>query len=254
MMGLDDPMLKRIWKAFDTPDGGDMRASGLRVPNTAMWADDIARFRFRAAGSRMGNLMLSMSGVGDRPLFLSTQFGKTLGQFTSFGFAAVGRIALMRVQAKDMAALNASLMAMAMGAIIYQLKTTATGGRTSDDPMEWTVRAFDNSGLHGWLANADGLLSRATAGHVGINTLGPSDTSRVWSPLDLFEAFGGPSYGMAKGLLKAFGSITGDLADHGRVNRQAVEDARKILPSHSLFYMSWLYRMAEQAVPEGPSE
>jgi hypothetical protein len=77
-------------------------------------------------------LLVLTPGVGDRPIWMSSQMGALIGQFRTFILAATHRIALAQLQQRGAATLNRALFAVAMGMIVYAEKTIQAG----KDPFE----------------------------------------------------------------------------------------------------------------------
>jgi len=248
-VNLDEKKLLNIWKSFES-DGGVIRESGLKLPNTQNWKDANAVKDFRLAMSRQGNYMLSIAGVGDKPLFLSTEIGKTLSQYMNFGFAATSRIALMRLQARDMAALNASVMAMAIGAGVWTLKQKINDPTKEIDvtPGDMAIHAFDSSGLIGWLFNADGLLTHATQGHYGVNSMLSSNETEVYGPLDFLEVGAGPTYSWGKDFLSSIGNFAMDIRADGAPSHRSTKQLRETLPFTNAFYLRGLFDAVEESL------
>src|SRR5690606_21488882 len=88
MSGIDPEMAGRIaeqFRQFGSRDGA------LAIPNSERWTDRQAVTAFRAAVSKEVDRIIVTPGVGDRPLWMSTEAGKMIGQFKSFSLASAQR-------------------------------------------------------------------------------------------------------------------------------------------------------------------
>ena len=186
------------------------------------------------------------------PLFASTEIGKTISQYMSFGLAATSRISLMRLQARDMAALNASVMAMAIGAGVYTLKTKINkpNEEMTDTPEEFAINAFDSSGLVGWLFTGGTIMNEAVQGNFGVNSMLPLTESEVYGPLDFLESAAGPTYSWGKDFLAGVGNFANDIRVDGAPSQRSTNQLRKTLPFTQTFYLRSLFEAGEDALFE----
>ena len=100
----------------------------------------------------------------EMPLFMSTEWGKLLGQFKSFAFASTQRTMMSGLQQRDMHALNGALMAIALGGLSYTIKQKARGKEPSEDTREFLAEAFDHSGLAGIFMEANNMAAKSKSG------------------------------------------------------------------------------------------
>ena len=70
---------------------------------------------FRSAIIRDVDRIIVTPGIGDRPLWMSSETGKLIGQFKSFGFASVQRTLIPALQDRDMGVVNGLALSGAMG-------------------------------------------------------------------------------------------------------------------------------------------
>ncbi|MDR6955333.1 hypothetical protein J2X65_004712 [Ancylobacter sp. 3268] len=102
--GIDQPMTKRIWSEFSREGRGDT-VRELRLPNPEAWADRGAIEAFRGALVREVDRVI-IKPVQDKPLWMSTELGKLVGQFKGFAVASTQRILLAGLQQRDAHALS----------------------------------------------------------------------------------------------------------------------------------------------------
>lgn len=126
--GIDRGLAVKIAEQFKTHGTAER---GLRLANTRSWTDREAVRAFRAALSRDVDIVIVSPGVGDRPLWMSTEVGKIIGQFRSFAFSATQRVLIAGLQQRDAAVLNGMALTLGMGAMVYFLKTKNSGREVS---------------------------------------------------------------------------------------------------------------------------
>ena len=181
---------------------------GVSLPNTHMWeategisAADVVRVRelFRSAIKSEVDATIVTPGIGEAPMWLSKEYGKTIGQFRSFAIAATTRVAFAGIQERNMQQLNGAILSMAAGAMVYHLKNQLAGRESSDDPFKIALEAFDRSGMPG--IGSDILqvmgklgfgidpLSRTAARSV-VNTIAGASLGRVEDVITLTGALG----------------------------------------------------------------
>src|SRR5690606_10489899 len=160
--GIDQEMAKRIASQFaEHGERGD-----VWLAQTGSWTDRQAIEAVRAAVVRDVDRIVVTPGQ-DKPLWMSTELGKTVGQFKSFAVSSMQRTMLAGLQQRDAATLNGTLLMLALGAATYAAKEKIAGRELSDDPAVWAVNAFDRSGLTGWLMEANNISEKLTRGRVG---------------------------------------------------------------------------------------
>ena len=158
----------------------------------------------------------------------------------------------MRLQARDMAALNASVMAMAIGAGVYTLKTKINkpNEEMTDTPEELAINAFDSSGLVGWLFTGGTIMNEAVQGNFGVNSMLPLTESEVYGPLDFLESAAGPTYSWGKDFLAGVGNFANDIRVDGAPSQRSTNQLRKTLPFTQTFYLRSLFEAGEDALFE----
>lgn len=237
-LGIDERAARLIMDeadVFKVTDGGNV------IANTLEWKNREAVSLFRNAIGKGGNLTRSLSGIGDRPFWASTNLGRTMTQYMSFAFASTTRILINRLQARDLAALNASIAAIALGAGVFATKQIIKKQALPTDLDEWTIEAVDHSGLTGWAFQGDQMLQRLTDGQLGLNRIYQGFEHRYYTPQDTLEAVLGPSGGyfgkLTSGMSGSMKSLMGD----GTIDSASVQEIRQTIPWQNLFYLQFLF-------------
>lgn len=238
-LGIDHTMATRL-QAMQREHA--MIEPGLRVANTERWADKEAVTAIRAALRKEVDVTIMRPGAGDKPLWMSTQWGQTVGQFKSFGLSAMARITARGLQQHDAAALQGMVMATTLGMLAYYVKTRDED-IAWDNPLVWIKEGIDRSGLVGWVGDALNTQEKLMGG-LGINTAIGAPSARYMSR-NAMGAILGPSAGLgedAARLLANLGQGNWSAADTHRI--------RKMLPAQNLLYLRWLFDEAEKGVNE----
>jgi len=237
--GIDAMMAKRIADAFDA--SGRHIEDGIHFANTEKWGDRGAVEAFRAAIVRDVDRIIVTPGQ-DKPLWMSTELGKMIGQFKTFSMASSQRTLLSGLQQRDMAALNGAVMAMAMGAFAYAIKQKVAGRDLSDNPAIWMAEAFDRSGLPGWIMEANNMSEKVTRGTVGLSYFTGRPISRYASRNAI-----GAALGPSAGTFRDFTQITG-AGFSGDWREADTRALRRVIPLQNVFYLRWLFDNAEHGV------
>lgn len=235
--GIDADLAMRIAKQF--AEHGDVQG-GVYIAGGINWTDQGALEAFRAAVVRDVDRIIVTPGQ-DKPLWMSTELGKMVGQFKSFAVSSMQKTALAGLQQRDAATLNGLLLMMGLGAMTYAVKEWNAGRDVSDDPAVWAVEAFDRSGIAGWLMEANNISEKATRGRVGLSALTGEQVSR-YSSRNVYGAFLGPSADAVADIFQISGSIFA-----GDTTKSDLHKARQLIPAQNLFYVRQLLNQVEEA-------
>lgn len=233
-LGIDPMTADRIAEQFAAH--GDTLDGGVLVANTAKWTDREAVEAFRAAMVKEVDRIIVTPGQ-DKPLWMSTELGKTIGQFKSFAIASTQRTALAGLQQRDAAALNGALLAVGLGMVRYGVYGAVAGYAVSDDPLVWVKEGFDASGLLFWLTDASNIGGKLT----GFGTTTTRYASRSAS-----EALLGPTLGSGLDTTLGVAAAVG----HGEWKESDTRALRRLLPYQNLFYLRQLFDEAEESINE----
>jgi hypothetical protein len=235
--GIDDDLARRIAKQF--AEHGD-KQGGVLLAKAGDWSDKGAMEAFRAAVVRDVDRIIVTPGQ-DKPLWMSTELGKAVGQFKSFSVSSMQRTMLSGLQQRDAATLNGLLLMMGLGALTYAIKEKVSGREPSDDPAIWVAEAFDRSGIAGWLMEANNIAEKATRGRVGVSALTGQQITR-YGTRNVTGAFLGPTADAVSDIFTVSGSIFA-----GDTSKSDLRKARQLLPAQNLFYIRELLNQVESA-------
>lgn len=235
--GIDADLAARIAKQFETH--GEI-VDGVYLAKAGDWTDKGAQEAFRAAIVRDVDRIIVTPGQ-DKPLWMSTELGKTVGQFKSFAVSSMQRTLLSGLQQRDAATLNGTLLMLGLGAMVYGMKQITAEQPLSDDPAVWAVEAFDRSGISGWLMEANNISEKFTRGRVGFSALTGQQVSR-YGTRNVTGAFLGPTPEAIADIFQISGSIFA-----GDTTKSDLKRARQFVPGQNLFYLRSLFNQVEEA-------
>jgi hypothetical protein len=239
--GIEGHLAERILRQFHQHGG---KHGAVWVANTARWTDPEAVRSMRSLISRDTNTIIVTPGAGDRPLWTDGDVGSLVYQFQSFGVASVQRTLIAGLQQRDANVAVGWIFMLGLGSLSYYLKTLLAGGEPSDDPAVWAVEAFDNSGLAGWIMNANNAIEKVTENNYGLHALA-GEPARRFQNVNKLGAFFGPSVGKASDVI--------DILSAGTTGNWTAADTyafRKLVPMQNLFYARWLFDRIENGTNE----
>jgi hypothetical protein len=235
--GIDADLAGRIVRQF--AEHGEEQ-NGILFAKAGDWSDQGARDAFRTAVVREVDRIIVTPGQ-DKPLWMSTELGKTVGQFKSFAISSMQKTMLAGLQQRDAATINGVLLSLGLGALTYWARETIANRETSPDPKVWAVEALDWSGLTGWLMDANGVLEKATRGKVGLSYFTGKEISR-YASRNTAGALLGPTLDMAGDVFQISGASFADA-----FKRSDLHAARKLLPAQNLFFIRSILDKVEAA-------
>jgi hypothetical protein len=236
--GIDADLAGRIHQQF--LDHGEVRRGEVWLSQGEHWQDRGALEAFRAAVVREVDRIIVTPGQ-DRPLWMSTELGKTIGQFRSFYISSMQKTFMAGLQQRDAATLQGVVLSLGLGAVAYYLKQTVADRPVSDKPSVWAVEALDKSGLTGWLMDANAMLEKASRGKVGASMLTGEPVSRFASR-NVVGSVIGPSADAVTDIFSTTGSIFA-----GDTTKQDLRNARSLIPLQNLFWLRSTLNAVEEA-------
>lgn len=206
----------------------------LFVANLAKWDDVDASRIYKSALNNDVERTIVTRGVGDVPLFMNTDFGKTIFQFKSFSFAAHQQVLLAGLQQADTAFVSGTATMIGLGMLVYYLKSKIAGREVSDDPNRWIAEGIDRSGIISALSEVN---MYADSGGLGVSRLLDNKPLSRYASRNRTGSLLGPSFGMAQDLSQIL-TATGNKAFDGQDLKESDFKAmRRMLPYQNLFYV-----------------
>lgn len=203
-LGLDEAMLRRVFQQFEKHGGDGLERGGKKIdyaPNLQAWKEAEVRDVMINAVHRSYDLNVIKGGVLDRPKLagrdrvpgLGDELSKTIFFFLNFGLAANTRILSRGLQFRDAAFMSGAALSVGLGAFAAYLKWKVGG---SDRPPAtniagWVKVGVEQSGISGFIFDADRVLEQATMGRFALSALFDSRGTRFYSPQTAYETIFG---------------------------------------------------------------
>jgi len=257
-------MIRRLAAAGISPDDAKIIAEqwklngakhgAVYLPNTKDWNVREPRVRnalesYRAAIVRDVDRTVVTPGQ-DRPLWMSTEVGKIVGQFKSFSISTVQRTMMAGMQERDAGVLVGALSMIALGVVVERLKAITNEKELPKTDAQWIATAIDRSGITGYLFDVNHFAEAVTGGTIGISALTGRRVSR-YASRNYADAIMGPTAGLVKDILQGTGGLSRQALQGEQINESDVRALRRSLPYQNLFYLSWLFRQVEGASSRG---
>jgi hypothetical protein len=238
--GISEPMASKI--AFEFERHGET-IEGLRIANTDDWEDLDAVWAYRQALAQDVDGMIITPGPADRPTWMSTELGSVIGQFKSFGAAAVQRVLIAGLQSPERAAfLYGAAGLVAMGGLVDMLRQQAKGdsGYRPRSMREQLVNAVDRSGLLGWFSDINNVVEGLSSNRLGVRPM--IGAGKQWSPSWSYQMglVGGPSVSQLLNLDRIVADVQGEGWD-----RQTTKALRKLIVGNNLWFAHRAFNEAE---------
>ncbi len=205
---------------------------GLMNLNLEQWKSRQLVEMMEAAAIKEADKLVVTPGVGDKPLFMTTEMGRTLGQFKSFIIAATNKMALPLLQEKGIRPWVEILAQVGLGAAVYQLREQIAGREPSDDPKTVMIAAVENTGIAGY-----GLeLMKMGKAVTGVDPLGKEEDSKFYAR-GPWGTLLGPSAQLSQNVWSSVYSETSP--------EQRAKAMRKLLPFQNHFLLRSLHDTIE---------
>lgn len=232
--GLAGDLGRRAHAQLVSPEGGT-RVNNVLMPNTESWVDADATRAFRGALVSETNHTIITPGV-ERPLWMDSSMGwKLIAQFKSFGMSSTHKVLLSGMQQRDMAFMNGSIAALALGALSYYIASASAGGEQYEKmlkagPGKFADEAINRSGILGIFSDAQRFAERIPATQPYVSFSGDRTSRRGGD--DIVSTALGPSFGLLTLGAKAASGID----DPSKATAHAF---RQMLPWQNLIFFRW---------------
>lgn len=230
--GLTDDMIDQARRQFDQFGS---KEDGMWSMNIERWTNRELIENIEAGVVKEANNMITTPGAGDKPLFMTTEMGRTLFQFMSFSVAATNRMTLPLMQEGGMRPWLEIMTHIGLGAGVYALRQKMADKEITDRPEVLLVEAIEKTGLPGYGA----ALLNAGTGLLGVSPL--SEEGHFYSHNGLSKVLG-PSAGLAENLLRIPNTETSP--------EQRAKAIRRIMPMQNHFILRNIYDKMEKETAE----
>jgi len=238
-LGIDEESARRMWKQVDKHGS---KEDGVWILNAKNWDDPELEQMWGAALRKESDRVIIVPGQ-EKPLFMSTEMGKSIGQFRSFIMSATTRVLVAGIQGQDQNAIGGFVSLVGMGMFTYYLKQTIAGREITDDPVALVIEGIDRSGAVGILGEINNTLEKISSNSVGLRPLtGVSAPASRFYSRSVSESLLGPTFGS---LLSTTVAASNALTSSEPMTEADVRALRRLVPLQNLSILRGIERLAE---------
>jgi hypothetical protein len=210
----------------------------VKTVDTRKWRDLEARLAYRSALKNAVDNPILTPSLGDKPLFMSTELGKTILQFQSFSMTATTRLLLSGMQSQDLLrTFNGLAIMTALGLMVEGSKNRLAGREPfSDDMGDNLIAAIDRTGMLGYYGE---LINK------GATLFGQDRLSSRYAARNFVSSILGPSIGVMQTAAQA-----GTAIGTQNVTQNDINSVRRLLPYNQI----WWFKSAVDGIEEGVNE
>ena len=224
--GIDDDLARRIREQYDQFGS---KEDGMRFGNSDQWTDIDAADAFENTILGQVHNTYIQPGVLDKPLWMSSEMGKTIGQFKSFGFASTNKNLIANMENMNMRVVQGLGAQITLGAMAWTLRQYIYGhsDKVNDvTPEQMLGNAIQYSGVTGMGGSvADMMIKGAQA-----TGLVESDNARFAQDSALNSLLG-PSADIGPA---AFSFARGVTGESSQADNSAMQ---RMIPYQNLWYL-----------------
>lgn len=239
-IGIDESMLGRIHQQF-AKHGENI--DGLHIGNSSMWDDRVVREAFNGAILKDVRTTVTTPGIGDTPLFMSSEVGKIVMQFKTFFFAAHNRSLVSGIQAGDLSFYYGALLQISLGSLVYILKAKLAGRDIDTSPANLIKEGIDWSGIMGWLNEPNNMIENLSGGTYGMSALFGGPPSSRYQSRNSIGALLGPTFDMGGDIKNIVSGVL-----NGEFDENRARSIRRLFPLQNLPYIAPLLNQVEDSL------
>lgn len=227
-LGVDESDAKRI---FEQVKKHGRKEGDAWIYNAKNWDDTDLAMTWAGALKKESDRVIIIPGQ-EKPLFMSSELGKTVFQFKSFMMAATQRIMIAGVQGQDAHMIQGAMAMISMGAMTYLFKNMEAGREVNLTPQVLIAEGIDRSGALGVFMEINNTLEKVSAGHFGLRPMmGIDMPSSRYASRNMSEAITGPTFGST---LSTSLRVMTALSDEGEWSESDTRAIRRLLPYQNL--------------------
>lgn len=207
------------------------KIDGVWVANTRQWDNQDLASMYGGALRKESDRVIVMPGQ-EKPLFMSTELGKTFFQFRSFMFSATQRMLIAGIQGQDAHFMQGVLGITTLGMMAYAFKQWDAGREISDDPAVWVTEGIDRSGVLGILMEMNNTIEKTSQNNFGLRPLlGIEVPASRFASRSQAEALLGPTFGS---FLETTLRVAGAASNDEEWKESDTRALRRLLPYQNL--------------------
>lgn len=241
-LGIDEQSAKDMWEQVNKYG---RKTDGVWLTNAKNWDRPDLERMWGAAVRKESDRVILIPGQ-EKPLFMSTEMGKSIGQFRSFILSATQRVFIAGLQNQDHNTLGGFTALVGMGMFSYYLKQNIAGRAVSDDPAVWVTEGIDRSGAIGIIGEISNTIEKISGNSLGLRpVLGIDAPASKQVSRTVSESLLGPTFGsLLSTTVAASNAITSDEP----MTESDIRTLRRLIPLQNLFYLRHGFNEAEKAV------
>lgn len=217
---------------------------GVWVANTKNWDSPALVEMWRGAMRKESDRVIVMPGQ-EKPLFMSTELGKTIFQFKTFMFSSTQRVLISTLQNQDKHTFQGILAMTSLGAMSYAFKQWDAGREVTDDPKTLIIEGIDRSGTLGVLMEMNNTLEKVSANSLGLRPLiGISAPASRYASRSAVDSIVGPTFGLVGDAVKAMGAASNEFEWSDSDTRTF----RRLIPGQNLSFLRQGFDVLEKEI------
>lgn len=221
------------------------KVDGVWLSNARNWDSPELERLWGAAIRKESDRVIVVPGQ-EKPLFMSTELGKTIFQFRSFMFASTQRMTIAALQAQDHNALTGVLMLTTLGMMSYSFKQWDAKREIAEDPVELVIEGIDRSGALGGIMEINNTLEKLSSNNFGMRPLlGVDIPAARFASRSMSENLLGPTFGSF--LDTSLRVANAGLAEDGW-NESDTRALRRLIPYQNLTFIRQAFDRIEEEV------
>lgn len=230
-LGIDEQSAKDMYKQV-VKHGKNK--DGVWITNAKNWDRPDLERMWGAAVRKESDRVILIPGQ-EKPLFMSREMGKTVGQFRSFILSATQRVFIAGLQNQDHNAVGGFASLVGMGMFTYYLKQKIAGRDVTEDPAVWVMEGIDRSGAVGIIGEVTNTMEKISGNSMGLRPLlGIDAPASKQVARSVAESALGPTFGS---LLSTSISAANAITSEGEMTEADIRTLRRLIPLQNLFYL-----------------
>jgi len=221
------------------------KVDGVYLSNARNWDSPALERMWGAMIRKESDRVIVVPGE-EKPLFMSTELGKTIFQFRSFMFSSTQRMTIAALQGQDHNALAGVLMLTSLGMLSYSFKQWDAKREIAEDPVEMVIEGIDRSGALGGIMEINNTLEKLSSNNFGMRPLlGVDIPAARFASRSMSENLLGPTFGSF--LDTSLRVANAGLAEDGW-NESDTRALRRLIPYQNLTFIRQAFDRIEEEV------
>jgi len=226
-LGIDEANGQNIGEQFRKYS---TQIDGVHLANARDWDNQDLAIMWGAAIRKESDRVIIVPGQ-EKPLFMSSELGKTIFQFKSFMFSATQRVLISTIQGQDKHFIQGMLGLVSVGMMSYAFKEWDAGRELSDDPAVWVAEGIDRAGMIGYLMEANNTIEKISENHYGLRPImGVNAPASRYASRTALSSVVGPTFGLAGDIVKLANAATRE----DGIEDSDVRTLRRLIPGQNL--------------------